>query len=304
MGTPDFAQESLCRLYSDGHNIAGVFTRPDKPKDRGMHVSGSPVKQLALEHGTPVFQPATLRDSEVIDILKELKCDLITVVAYGRMLPREVLEMPAFGCLNIHGSLLPKYRGAAPIQWAILNGETETGVTSMYISGELDEGDTLCYRKTTIGDDETAGELYDRLKVLGADLLSETIRGIINGTVERKPQNQAEATYAPPLKKEMAPIDWTKTAYSIKAKVRGLNPWPVATAVIKNTVCKVFAVEIREVNPVKTPGEIVSAGRHGLEVACIDGSVIIKELQAPGGRRMDAADYLRGHGYDWQRSGV
>ena len=295
MGTPAFAEKSLQRLYDDGYEIAGVFTQPDKPRNRGMKLSFSPVKELALKNNTPVFQPASLRGGIATDILNKLRCDLIVVVAYGKILPREVLGLPCLGAVNIHGSLLPEYRGAAPIQWAILNGETETGVTSVFVAEELDAGDMLYVRKTAIGEDETAGELYDRLGILGAELLIETLGAISRRAYVRIPQNHEEATFAPPLQKAMSPIDWSETAFNIKCKVRGMNPWPAATAeLLSDTIFKVFVVDISNNKTTKIPGEIVSAGKHGLEVACADGTVIIKELQAPGGKRMAAADYLRG----------
>jgi methionyl-tRNA formyltransferase len=295
LGTPDFAKKPLERLYEDGFDIAGVFTQPDKPRNRGMKLSYSPVKEVAVQRGTPVFQPATLRDGTALEALRGLRCDLIAVVAYGKLLPPEILELPPFGCVNIHGSLLPKYRGAAPIQWAVLNGEKETGVSSMCMAEKMDTGDVISMKKTPVGDNETAGELYGRLAVLGAELLSETVTAIAGGKAERLPQNHDDATYAPPLTKAMSPIDWAQPAYRIKNKVRGLNPWPVATAELGGTVCKVFCVEIGSREAVKAPGGVVSAGENGIEVACADGSVIIKEIQAPGGKRMPAADYARGH---------
>jgi len=294
MGTPSFAEKPLQRLYNDGHDIAAVFTQPDKPKNRGMKITCSPVKKLATSHGTPVYQPASLRDGVADEILRSLDCELVVVVAYGKILPRAMLEIPPLGCINIHGSLLPKYRGAAPVQWAVLNGETETGVTSMFISEELDAGDVLLTKKTIIGENESAGELFERLSVLGADLLSETIGEISRGRALRIPQDLDAVSYAPPLSKDLSPIDWRNTAHSIKCKVRGLNPWPVATTVICGTIFKVYSVDISGEKSVKQPGEIVSMGKNGIEIACADTTVIIKDLQAPGGRRMAASDYLRG----------
>ena len=295
MGTPDFAKKPLERLYRDGHDIAGVFTQPDKPSNRGMKVAFSPVKEFALTHGFPLFQPKTLRDGSSLDALTKLECELIVVVAYGKLLPREILELPPLGCVNIHASLLPKYRGAAPIQWAVLNGERETGVTSMYMAEQLDAGDILYVKRAVIGDDETAGELYSRLSVSGAGLTSETIDKISKGEAVAVTQNHSEATFAPPLKKEMSPIDWSEGAVSIKNKVRGLNPWPIATAEFSGITYKVFTVDISGRKVAGVPGEIAATGENGIEVVCADGSVIIKELQAPGGKRMSAADYVRGH---------
>ena len=295
MGTPDFAAKHLERLYNDGTEIAGVFTKPDMPRDRGMKLSLSPVKELAVERGTPVHQPASLRDGSIENLIRGLECDLIVVVAYGRLLPARILSVPPLGCINIHASLLPKYRGAAPIQWAVLNGEKVTGVTSMYISEELDTGDKILAADTAIGEDETAGELYGRLKEIGAELLSETVKAISGGIAIRVPQDHREATYAPPLSKDLSPIDWSETAHKIKCKVRGLNPWPVATAVIGGETLKVFSVDICCKLSGRPPGEIVSAGGGGIEIACADGTVTIKQLQAPGRKRMMAAEYLKGH---------
>ena len=295
MGTPDFAVEPLARMYDDGHDIACVVTKPDKPRNRGMKVSYSPVKEYAIARGTAVYQPDTLRDGALEKTLREQRCDLIVVVAYGKLLPGEILDIPVFGCLNIHGSLLPKYKGAAPIQWAVLNGETETGVTAMFMTEELDAGDILGSVKTPIGEDETAGELSKRLSVIGADLLSESVRAIEKNTAYHAPQDFSEATFAPPMRKYMSPIDWTHRAHRIKCKVRGLNPWPVATAELDDGVFRVFSVDISDTAAGMTPGSVISAGKQGIEIACADGAVTIKELQAPGGKRMPAAEYLRGH---------
>jgi len=295
MGTPEFAAKSLRRLYADGFDITGVFTRPDKPRGRGMSVSSCPVKDLAQENGTPVFQPVSLKDGEAAGILRDLNCEMIAIVAYGRLLPREIIGLPVFGCLNIHASLLPKYRGAAPVQHAVLNGDRETGVTSMYVADELDTGDIIFSKTTQIGDDETAGELSDRLGLLGAELLSETVAAKMSGCAARFPQDHSIATFAPPLSKDLSPIDWTDTAYMIKAKVRGLNPWPVATMMLRGVAVKVFAVDFSIGQTGKAPGEIVCAGERGLEIACADGTVCIREMQAPGGKRMSPCDYLRGH---------
>lgn len=295
MGTPEFAARALERLYTDGHDIIGVFTQPDKPKNRGLKPQPSPVKALAQSHGTPVFQPQTLRDGTSENELRELKPELIAVVAYGKLLPREILSVPPLGCVNIHGSILPKYRGSAPIQRAVLSGEKTTGVTSMYMAEAMDAGDIIMMKTTDIGENETSGELYGRLSLLGAELLGETVAAIAGGTAPRIPQNDADATFAPPLTKELSPIDWTKTAREIGCQVRGLNPWPLATAELNGTSFKIFSVETTSDITGKTAGTIVTAGKDGIEMACADGTVIIKELQAPGGKRMAAADYLRGH---------
>jgi len=294
MGTPDFAVQSLKRLYNDGHDIAGVFTQADKPKNRGMKFSFTPVKDIALSHCTPVYQPVTLRDGTAAEIIRELDCELIVVVAYGKILPKEILDIPPLGCINIHGSILPKYRGAAPIQHAVINGESETGVTSQFMAEQLDAGDVIYTKKIPIDDNETSEDLFKKLSILGAELLSQTIKAFEQGTVVRKPQDHNEATYAPLLTRDMSPINWYKSAHLIKCLVRGLIPWPVATMELDGTVLKVFSVDTTRNKTEVPPGSIVSLGQTGIEVACADGTVIIKEVQAPGGKRMPAADYLRG----------
>ena len=300
MGTPDFALESLKRLYADGHEILAVYTQPDKPKSRGMKLTASPVKQFALEKGLPVYQPVSLKDEAVQTQLQEMKPELIAVVAYGRILPQTVLDIPEKGCINLHGSLLPKYRGAAPIQRAVLNGEKVTGVTTMYMSAGLDAGDIIDMEKSEIGEYETAGELFDRLMVLGAELLSKTLAEIAAGQVRRQPQNAAQATLAPMLSREESPVDWEKPAAAIIDQVRGLDPWPCAVAQLQGQSFKIFALRRTGKSSTLAPGSIVSAGKEGLEVACGDGNTVwITQLQAAGGRRMAAADYLRGHPLPW-----
>lgn len=300
MGTPDFAENSLRHLIDGGYDVCGVFTQPDKPRGRGMKMEACPVKKLALENNIPVFQPVSLRTGEAMQIIESLKPDLIAVVAYGKILPKEMLDYPKFGCINIHGSILPKYRGAAPIQWAVINGEEITGVTAMYMSEGMDEGDIISVKETEIGKTETAGELFDRLSEIGGKLLCETINAIEFGAAGRTPQDSALATYAPPLKKDICPIRWDMTPKKIVDHVRGLCPWPVATAYFEGINFKIFKAEEYlpsddELLIGKKPGDIISADKNGIAVACFDGSVIIKELQAPGGKRMSAGDYLRGH---------
>ena len=295
MGTPEFAVSPLKRLYSDGYQIVGVFTQPDKPRNRGMKISYSPVKEVALSYGTQIFQPTSLTDTSVVEIISKLNCDVIVVVAYGKLLPKTLLDLPPMGCINVHASLLPKYRGAAPINWAIINGETETGVTSIFMSEELDTGDILLSGKTSIGDDETAGQLHDRLSIAGADLISETIASLSTGDIVPKPQNKDEATYAPQLTRAMSTINWNEKAIEIKRKVRGLDPWPTATTPINGTVFKLFAVDIVEKSHDHIPGEIVSVDKTAINIACNNGFIAIKELQAPGGKRMSTSEYMKGH---------
>ncbi|MCL2201337.1 MAG: methionyl-tRNA formyltransferase [Oscillospiraceae bacterium] len=295
MGTPAFARAPLLALLEQGYEVAGVFTQPDRPSSRGMKVSFGPVKEIALANGIPVFQPGNVRDGEAANLLRELKPDLIVVVAYGKILPKEILEIPPLGCINIHASLLPKYRGAAPIQWAVLNGDSITGVTSMYLAEEMDTGDILLTKETAIGGDETSGELFERLEILGAQLLTETVKALQSGEIRPKPQDGKYATYTSMLSKEMSPIDWTDSAFNIKCKVRGLNPWPTATAQLRDTTYKIYSVQATDTEPSKPPGEVVATGDFGIEIACGDATVIIKELQAPGGKRMLAADHLKGN---------
>ena len=298
MGTPDFAAASLKKLLGTEHEIAAVFTQPDKPGNRRV-LTAPPVKTLAIAHGVPVYQPATLRDGTALEILQGLAPELIVVVAYGRILPDDILAVPPKGCVNVHGSLLPKYRGSAPIQWAVLNGDRETGVTTMYVSSEMDAGDLIFSRKTEIGEFETAGELFERLSALGAELLAETLSAIASGTAPRTPQKADEATYTTQLDKSLSPIDWGKTPREIVKHICGLQPWPVATARFysgSGETLRVFAAEYTQARTQLSPGSVVSAGNAGIEVACGGGeTLLLTEIQAPGKKRMRAADWLRGH---------
>ena len=294
MGTPDIAATCLKKILSDGFEVVGVYTQPDRPKGRGMKMVASPVKEVALAAGIPVFQPENFREEETVEALRELKPDVCAVVAYGRILPQKVLDVPTFGCINIHASLLPKYRGSAPYQWAVLDGLTETGVTAMYLCREMDAGDIIDVSKTPIGENETAGELLDRLAELGADLLSKTLRRFASeGKVPAVPQNPDEVSYAPMLDKTMCPIDWNKTARQVHNHVRGLHPWPVATMVLQGKTFKVHAAHV--VSGSGTPGQILGLTKTGLVIACGEGAVEITSLQAEGGKRMAAPDYFRGH---------
>ena len=296
MGTPEFASVSLAELIGCGYDIAGVFTQPDKAKGRGMELSFSPVKELALDHGIPVFQPVKMRDGTALRMLKSLDPDLVVVVAYGRILPDDLLEVPPLGTINVHGSLLPKYRGAAPIQWSVLNGEETTGVSTMYLASEMDAGDVILTDETEIGLYETSGELYERLSRMGADLLVKTLEMIEKGTAPRIPQDHSKATYAPMLDKSLCPIDFRKPARAVIKWIYGLQPWPVATAELGGTVLKVFSAKLTGNAADCHPGTVTATGTEGIEIACGDGqTVLITELQAPGKKRMPAADYLRGH---------
>ena len=296
MGTPEFAVPSLNALLGAGHTVCGVFTQPDKPKNRGMKLLPSPVKVCALSHEIPVFQPAKMRDGEALGYLRELDPELIVVAAYGKILPSEILDYPARGCINVHSSLLPKYRGAAPINWAILNGETVTGVTIMHMAPALDAGDIISQASTPIGADETAPTLTARLAELGAELLVSAVEAIGAGTAVRTPQDEAGSTYAPMLSRELSPMDWNKPARTLHDQVRGLLPWPAAVAEFGGIRCKVFSTDIPLQTTDAAPGTILEAGKRGIDIACGGGTVLhIDELQADGGKRMKAADYLRGH---------
>lgn len=294
MGTPDIAATCLKKIIADGFEVVGVYTQPDRPKGRGMKMVYSDVKEVALANNLPVFQPENFREEETVEQLRALKPDICAVVAYGRILPQKVLDIPTFGCINIHASVLPQYRGSAPYQWAVLDGLTETGVSAMYLVREMDAGDIIEVSKTPIGENETAGELLDRLAVLGADLLSKTLtRFSESGAVPAVPQNPAEVSYAPMLDKTMCPIDWNKTARQVHNHVRGLHPWPVATTEIQGKTFKIH--ETRVVDGQGNPGQILELNKKGLVIACGEGAVEIRSLQAEGGKRMAAPDYFRGH---------
>lgn len=296
MGTPDFAEESLRALLGAGEDVAAVFTQPDKPRGRGMRESFSPVKALAAERGIPVYQPVTFKDGAATELLRTLAPELLVVVAYGRILPQAFLDVAKYGSINVHGSLLPKYRGAAPIQWAVLNGDKTTGVSVQYMAAAMDAGDVIAARETEIGEFETAGELFDRLKTLGAELLAETVRKIASGSVIRVPQNEADATYTKMLDKNMSPIDWNKSPREIVKHICGLNPWPVATTELGGVSFRVFGAEYTDTRTALAPGKIISAGKAGIEVACGGGrSLRITEVQAAGKKRMSAAAFLLGH---------
>lgn len=296
MGTPDFASTSLKKLIDEKFDVVGVFTQPDKPKGRGMELCASPVKELALENNLPVFQPVKMRDGTALAQIKALEPDILVVVAYGRILPDDILAVPKYGAINVHGSLLPKYRGAAPIQWAVLNGDKITGVTTMYLASEMDTGDIIYTAETEIGEYETSGELFDRLKDMGAELLVKTLRDIDAGIAPRTPQDHSKASYVTMLDKSICPIDWNKTPREVLKHIYGLQPWPVATMELEGKTVRVFAAKYTDGKTEKVPGAVVSTDKGGLEIACADGeTLLITELQAPGKKRMGAEDYLRGH---------
>lgn len=297
MGTPDFAVASLKRLVEDGHELCGVFTQPDKPKNRGHKLTPSPVKEYALSQGLEVYQPLKMRDGEAFSIVEKLAPELIVVAAYGKILPEDILNFPKYGSINVHSSLLPKYRGAAPINWAILDGEAETGVSIMYMAKELDAGDVILQKTTAIDPREDSLTLTMRLAELGAEALSETVEALKSGTAVRTPQDHGKMTYASMLTKEMSPVDWTRSAHAVSCQIRGLIPWPCATTdVISGDPMKLYAAEETGESTSAQPGTIVAAGKPGIDIACGDGKILrLTELQAQGGKRMTAAAYLLGH---------
>lgn len=294
MGTPDFAVPCLDGLLKAGHTVLGVVTQPDKPVGRKKVMTPPIVKAFALEHGLPVYQPETLKGEAFLDTLKSLDPEVIVVVAYGKILPAYILDYPKYGCINVHGSILPRWRGAAPIQWSVIAGDEEAGVTTMQMDRGLDTGDMLLVRKTPIGARETAGELFDRLAQMGAELLLDTLVQAENGTLQPIPQDDAQSCYASMLDKQMAVIDWSRTMREIDCQVRGLNPWPIALTFLDGAAVKVYAAVPEKGHG--EPGEVLEADtKNGLIVACGDGAMRISELQMVGGKRMDARDYLRGH---------
>ena len=294
MGTPDFAVPCLEKLIDMGENVVGVFTQTDKPVGRKQILTPSDVKVCALAHNIPVFQPKTLRDGKSIEILEQLQPDLIVVTAYGKILPESIINYPRYGCINIHASLLPEYRGAAPIQWSIINGDKVTGVTSMQMDVGLDTGDIILQKKTEIGENETAGELFDRLKLIGAEVLEDTISLIKNGKIERIKQDDEKATYVTQLDKSFSPVDFNKSAQEIHNKVRGLNPWPVASFVIDNTRFKLWETKVSDKTD-KQPGTVIK-NEESLVVACGENtSIELVVIQPEGKNKMKSSDYLRGH---------
>ncbi len=293
MGTPDIAATCLKKILDDGFDVVACYTQPDRPKGRGMKMVFSPVKELALAHNIPVFQPENFREDAVVEELAALQPDVCAVVAYGRILPQRVLDIPRNGCINIHASLLPQYRGSAPYQWAVLDGCKKTGVSAQYMALKMDAGDIIDVAETDIGENETAGELLDRLAVLGAQLLSDVLGKVKAGTATATAQDESKVTFAPMLDKGLCPIDWSKTAQQVHDHVRGLHPWPVATATIGGTFFKIHSTVI--VDGKGQPGEILELNKQGLVVACGEGAVEIRTLQAEGGKRMAAPDYFRGH---------
>lgn len=301
MGTPSFAVASLEALVRAGHQVAGAFSQPDKPVGRHQNkLQPTPVKECAQAHGIPVYQPERLRDGTALALLRKLDPELIVAAAYGRILPDDILALPPKGCINVHSSLLPKYRGSAPINWAILNGDRETGVTIQKMVRDLDAGDVILQRATSIGADENAAALYDRLALMGGELLTQAVAQIEAGTAACTPQDHAQATQAPMLSKALSPVDWTRSAQAIHNQIRGLYPWPAATTdILTGEPVKLWGGQVVEKHAAAAPGTVISANKQGIDIACGDGQVLrVLELQAPGGKRMSAAAYLAGHPID------
>ena len=296
MGTPEFSCECLESLIKY-YNVVGVVTQPDKPKGRGHKLMAPPVKEIAASRGIKVYQPETLKDGSFRQVLDELKPDVMVVVAYGQILPKYVLDYPEYGCINVHASLLPKYRGAGPIQWCIINGEKETGVTTMHMAEGIDTGDMILKKSIKIGDDETAGELHNRLSVLGAEVLTETLNLIEIGSAPREVQNDGESSYAPMISRETGKIDFSRGAREINCLIRGLNPWPLAYGIYKGEPVKIISARVGEtVN--EAAGKIVGVRDGALQVSCGDGSILIDILQFKGSKRMSVREYLNGHEID------
>ena len=294
MGTPDFSVPCLKALIDDGHDVCAVFTQPDKPKGRHGVLTPPPVKELALKYDIPVYQPKTLKTDEAKELFKSLNADLAIVVAYGKILPGEFIHAPKYGCINMHASLLPKLRGAAPIQWSIITGEKRTGVTSMQMDEGLDTGDMLISKSVEIGENETAEELHDRLSSLGSEVMRETISALQAGDLHPVKQDNEKSTYAPILTKELSKIDWNDTAQHIHDKIRGLYSWPGASGELDGKVIKIHSSRLAGACSGK-PGEIIESGKR-LVVSCGDGNAVeILVLQAPGKRAMPAQDFLRGN---------
>ncbi len=292
MGTPDFAVPSLEALIGAGQEVCAVYTQPDKPQGRKQVLTPPPVKTLALQHGIPVFQPATLKQEEEQDRLRSLAPEIIIVVAYGKILPKAVLDIPPLGCVNVHGSLLPRWRGAAPIQWSVIAGDKMTGVTTQKMAEGIDTGDILLSWETPIGERETAGELFDRLAEAGAKLLLETLEKLRDITPQ--PQDDAQSCYAHMLDKHLAVIDWSRPAREIDCLIRGLNPWPVALTQLGDKKLKIFSAE--PCDAVGKPGEVIEGSvKTGFVVACGAGALKLEEIQLTGGKRMKCSDFLRGH---------
>lgn len=295
MGTPDFAVPSLKKIISE-YEVSAVFTQPDRPKGRGKKLAMSPVKEVAVEHNIPVYQPVKLRnDRETIDKLKEMEPDFIVVVAFGQILSKEVLDIPKYGCINLHASLLPKFRGAAPINWSIINGEKFSGNTTMLMDVGLDTGDMLLKNQVEITEDLTAGELHDKLMISGADLLIDTIKGMVAGTIKPVKQIDEESSYASMLNKELAEINWNKSAKEIHNLVRGLNPWPIAYSHYDEFMMKIHKTKVVNKNSDKIPGTVLAVDKKGIEVSTGERVLLIEKLQFPNGKPLMVEQFINGN---------
>ena len=295
MGTPEIAVPSLERLISDGHDLCAVVTQPDRPKGRGKKLAFSPVKEAAMRHELEILQPEKASQPDFLDRLRELNPDLIVVIAFGQILRKEVLDLPKYGCVNVHVSLLPKYRGAAPINWAIINGEEKTGVTTMFMDEGLDTGDIIKTREFSLDDEINAGQLHDIMMEEGADVLSQTVKAIEDGTAERIRQNDDESTYAPMMDRNLGHIDFKKSAVSIHNLVRGTVPWPGAWCESPYGKMKIWKTRIGQGHTDREPGTIVSVGKQGIEVACGMGMLLIEEIQMPNKKRMHVSECIKGN---------
>ncbi len=292
MGTPDFAAVTFEKLIEAGHDIVLAVTQPDRPKGRGGKMAISAVKEAALSHGIEVFQPVRIREPENIDFLKNYDADIVVVVAFGQILPKEILEMPKYGCINVHASLLPKYRGASPIQWAVINGDKVSGVTIMKMGEGLDDGDIITQSRVELSGDETGGSLFDRLSVCGAGLCVDTLKLIEEGKATYTPQNEAEATKVGIIKKQLGKIDFEGDATEIERLIRGLSPWPSAFTYLDGKMLKIWKAEVLQKND--KPGKIIEITKNSLVIACGSGALSVKELQLEGKRRMNIEEFLRG----------
>lgn len=295
MGTPDFAVPTLNNLIKE-HEVAAVYTQPDKPKGRGQKMQFSPVKEEAIKYNIPVYQPVKLKnDLEAINRIKDINPDVIVVVAFGQLLPREVLNIPQYGCINVHASLLPELRGAAPINWSIIRGNNKTGVTTMLMNEGLDTGDMLLKSEINIDDNDTYEIIHDKLMNIGAELLIQTLGKIESGSLTPEKQQEEKSSYAPMLTKELGHINWNRESTEVYNLIRGIIPWPVAQTFYKDKMIKIWMAENISSGTHSKPGEIINLSRLGIEVACSSGSILIKELQEFGSKRMEAAAYLNGH---------
>lgn len=299
MGTPDFAVPSLEMLVNEGYEVVAAVTQPDKPKGRGNKLTAPPVKEFALLHGINVLQPEKIKTSEFIEQIRALKPDLLITAAYGKILSKDLLEVPIKGCINVHGSLLPAYRGAAPINWAVINGEKKTGITTMFTDVGLDTGDMLLKKELEINPDMTVGELHDKMAVLGAEVLKETLIELKKGTLKRIPQQDAESTYAPMMNKELGLIDWNKTAQQVHNLVRGTDPWPGAYTFLNGNRMRVWKTSLtNEKSDSHNTGQIIEVSDDGILVKCSDEYILIREIQFDSSKRMNVRDYIRGHQID------